>query len=183
MGARMFTAVLPPSTLVEELDQLLIPRRDADSRLRWSRPEGWHITTAFMASVPDVERLEEALAEVTAQTVPFEITVGSGIAFPDAHATRLLGLGIAQGATELTALAEKSRNAANRAGAGPDGSRFVGHLTLARTNRGFPAVKWLELLDSFPHWSFPVTELALIHSHQTGRRYEQVASFPLRGER
>mgnify|MGYP003610661264 CR=1 FL=1 len=78
MGARLFTAVLPPADLVEELDHFLTPRRQAEPRLRWTRPEGWHLTTAFMASVTDdgVDRLTEALAEVAARTPAFRLRLG-----------------------------------------------------------------------------------------------------------
>lgn len=175
----MFAAVLPPERMVEELDDLLTPRRDTDPRLRWTRPEGWHVTTAFMADVPDVERLEESLAEAMGTVAPFRMRIASGLSFPHPVAARVLGLGITDGVAELGALAEKCRNAANRAGAAPDGARFVGHLTLARANRGIQATKWLGLLDSFPGWSFTVEEVVLVQSHQTGRRYEEVARFRL----
>ncbi len=177
----MFAAVLPPQPLVEELDDLLRPRRGHDPRLRWTRPDGWHLTTAFMADVPDPERLEETLGEAAAQVAPFPIRVASGLAFPHPVAARVLALGVTNGAPQPAALATKCRHAANRAGAAPDGARFVGHLTLARANRGIQATKWLGVLDSFPGWTFPVDEVALVQSHQVGRNYEVIARFGLRG--
>lgn len=179
MGDRMFAAVLPPESVVEELDELLSSRRDADPRLRWTRPDGWHLTTAFMANVPDVERLEESLDEAAASVAPFTVRVASGLTFPHPVAARILAMGVTDGAVELGALSEKCRYAANRAGAHPDGARFVGHLTLARANRGIQATKWLGLLDSFPGWSFTVDEVVLVQSHQVGRRYTEVARFEL----
>lgn len=175
----MFAAVLPPESVVAELDELLAPRREADPRLRWTRPDGWHLTAAFMADVPDVERLEESMAEAASGASRFRLRVGGGLTFPHPVAARILALGVSEGESQLTALAEKARHAAVRAGAAPDGARFVGHLTLARANRGFQATKWLGVLDSFPGWSFDVDELALVQSHQTGKRYEIVARFPL----
>ncbi|SDL36769.1 RNA 2',3'-cyclic phosphodiesterase [Tessaracoccus oleiagri] len=179
MGDRMFAAVLPPQEMVEELDALLAPRRDSDPRLRWTRPDGWHLTTAFMADVPDVERLEETLAEAAATVSPFRIRVASGRVFPHPVAARILSLGVTHGDEEIAALAEKCRHAANRAGAAPDGARFVPHLTLARANRGIQATKWLGVLDSFPGWSFDVDEVALVQSHQVGKQYDVVARFKL----
>ena len=61
-----------------------------------------------------------------------------------------------------------------------DGARFVGHLTLARINRGLPAVRWLEILDSFPRWRWHVDELCLVESHP-GARYVVTERFPLGG--
>ena len=179
MGDRMFVAVLPPEEVVEELDQLLAVRRDTDPRLRWTRPDGWHLTTAFMANVPDVERLEESLAEAAEESAPFRLRVAGGLTFPHPVAARILALGVTDGADEFAQLSAKTKYAANRAGAEPDGARFVGHLTLARANRGIQATKWLGALDSFPGWSFDVDELALIQSHGTGKRYETAARFPL----
>jgi RNA 2',3'-cyclic 3'-phosphodiesterase len=179
MGDRMFAAVMPPPDLVDELDELLAPRRDVDRRLRWTKPNGWHLTTAFMADVPDVERLEEHLVEAASTVAPFRIRVASGIAFPHPVAARILALGVTDGQDDIAHLSEKSRHAANRAGAPPDGANFVPHLTLARANRGIQATKWLGVIDSFPGWSFDVDELALIQSHQVGKRYEVVARFGL----
>lgn len=180
MVNRMFVAVLPPESVVEELDALLLPRRSHDPRLRWTKPEGWHLTLAFMADVPDVERLEETLDEATVTATPFRIRVASGLTFPHPVQARLLALGVTEGASELAALSTKCRGAANRAGAAPDGARFVGHLTLARANRGIQATKWLGVLDSFPGWDVPVEEVALVQSHQVGRSYEVVERFELR---
>ena len=181
MANRMFAAVLPPESLVEALDELLRPRRSHDPRLRWTKPDGWHLTLAFMADVPDVQRLEDALDEVLTDTAPFRIRVASGLTFPHPVQARILGLGVTGGAEELKALSTKCRGAANVAGAAPDGARFVGHLTLARANRGIQATKWLGVLDSFPGWDVPVHEVALVQSHQVGKRYEVVERFELRG--
>lgn len=179
MGDRMFAAVMPPESMVEELDELLRPRREHDARLRWTKPEGWHLTTAFMADVPDVERLEESLEEAASTCEPFRLRVAQGLTFPHPVSARILGLGVTDGADELGKLSEKCRYAANRAGAAPDGAKFVGHLTLARANRGIQATKWLAVLDSFPGWSFDVDEVALVQSHQVGRAYEVIRRFPL----
>lgn len=177
----MFTAVLPPQQLIEQLDELLRPRRDSDDRLRWTKPSGWHLTTAFMADVPDVERLIEALGQFAATTQPFGLRVAGSLAFPNPVEARALALGVTLGEDRLAGLAEKSRHAANRAGAAPEGGRFTGHLTLARANRPIQATKWLGVFDSFPGWTFDVTELALIQSHEVGKRYEVVETFPLAG--
>lgn len=179
MGDRMFAAVLPPESLVEELDDLLAAHRDADPRLRWTRPEGWHLTTAFMPDVPDVARLVDHLGAVTSTVAPFQIRVADGLAFPHPVSARILAMAVTDGHRELAALSERTREAAILAGASPDAAPFVGHLTLARVNRGFQATKWLALLDSLPGWSFTVEDLVLIRSHQVGRRYAEVARFPL----
>lgn len=175
----MFTAVLPPEGVVRELDLMLEPRREADPTLRWTLPEGWHITLSFMpeVSLDRMGRLEENLAEVAARARPFEVEVTGGIAFPGAARARVLGLA-AGPEGQLAALSVSSRAAASRAGVAADGARFVGHLTLARHNRGLPAVRWLEILDSFPGWGWTADELCLVESHP-GARYIVAERFPL----
>ena len=181
MGARMFTAVLPPAELVRDLDALLEPRRDADPRLRWSRPEGWHLTTSFMADVaPDaVEPLGELLAEVAARVPRFPIRVEGGIAFPNPSRAKVLALGVSDGNGELAELSAGARRAASRAGIEADGARFVGHLTLARSRGGVQAGRWIGVFDSFPGWSWQAEELCLVESHRLGRHYEVLERFAL----
>ena len=176
----MFTSVLPPASVVAELDDLLVPRRAATTDLRWRSPDGWHLTTSFMESVPDshYDRLVEEL------TVP---PTGPGLsswvagASPSPHAARPRSSGWLPPAP--TTDFQRSPDAAARrptTGVAVDGATFVGHLTLARHNRGIDAGRWLGVFDSFPGWSWTADELVLIESHQVGRRYEVVERFPLR---
>ncbi len=184
MGARLFAALLPPEAVVTELDALLEPRREAGrDSWRWTRPEGWHLTTVFMASVSDRsrDRLVEGLGLVAAGTAPFDVGVGGALCFPSADRARVLALGVSMGHEALAVLARSCRDAASHAGANPDGARFTGHLTLARARRPFDATKWVHVVDSFPGWTWRAEELALVESHldDPGNRYEVLERFPL----
>lgn len=186
MGARLFTAVLPPDHVVAELDELLEPRREAGRELwRWTKPEGWHLTTAFMASVTPLAQdlLVEGLKELAERTEPFRIRVGGALFFPDVARARMMTLGVTSGTAELEALAANCRGVASHAGASPDGATFRGHLTLGRARRAFDATKWFHVIDSFPGWSWDVEELVLVESHMSdaGYRYETLERLPLRG--
>lgn len=180
MGLRLFTAVLPPADVVTALDALLEPRRAVDSGLRWTRPEGWHLTTAFMADVDPglLDRLEIALGEVAARTASFRLGLTGGVAFPHPIKARVLAMAVGAGGDQLAELSARCRAAAARSAAAPDNTKFVGHLTLARHNRGFQATKWLGVLDSFPEWTWQVSELCLIQS-RLGRGYEVLERFAL----
>ena len=183
MGARLFTAILPPTSLVEDLDHFLAPRRTAEPRLRWTRPESWHLTTAFMASVPDTssEPLVGNLAEVAARTPAFRLRLGGGGAFPWPVEAKVLWLGVPEGAEELAQLAERCRTGATRAGVRVDGARFRPHLTLARANRALDTTRLVRVLDTFDADGWDATELLLIesHLHDPGNRYEVVGRWPL----
>lgn len=179
----MFAAVLPPQEIVEEINRLLAPRREALPMLRWTRPEGWHLTTAFMEDVDDyrVEPLVGAMAEVAQHHEPFQICIGGGYALPHPDTAKIIVLGVSRGTDELGRLAVACRGAANRVGGKPDGRRFIGHLTLARHSRGFPSTKLIRALDALGDWSWRVDEFALVESHLPTKRYDVVARFPLAG--
>ncbi|NUS51949.1 MAG: RNA 2',3'-cyclic phosphodiesterase, partial [Nocardioidaceae bacterium] len=61
---RMFTALVPPTDAVEDLAAFLGPRQEAGQDLRWTTPEQWHLTLAFMAEVAD-RHLDDLVARLT----------------------------------------------------------------------------------------------------------------------
>ncbi|MDO4784651.1 MAG: RNA 2',3'-cyclic phosphodiesterase [Propionibacteriaceae bacterium] len=186
MGSRLFSAVLPPPEVVDEIDGFLAPRRGSDDRLRWAPPIGWHLTTSFMASVEasHIDDLSARLTDAAARTRPFRVRVAGTRCFPGVWRARVLALDVAAGGAELGALARRCRNAANRAGVAVDGAPFTGHLTLARARRPIEATKWLRVLDSFPGTEWLASEVVLVESHLSdpGRRYEVVSRYPFLGD-
>lgn len=183
----MFAAVLPPQRVIDELIDFAGPRRDADAGLRWTKPDGWHLTTAFMESVPlsRVETLGDNLAAAASRTPSFQLRIAGTRCLPNVARARVLALGVAAGEDDLAALASRCKNAATRAGVEVDGARFVGHLTLARAPRPIEATKWMRVIDSFVGAAWLVDELALIESRlaDPANRYEVVGRYPLASER
>lgn len=183
MGMRLFAAVVPPLAVLEELDAFVAPRREAGGPWRWTAARTWHLTTAFMGDTAeaDLEPLVENLRAAASRTPSFDLRLGGGGCFPHPYGAKVLVLGVVEGADELTTLARRSRTAAERAGVRTDGARFTPHLTLARTNRGVEATRWLRVLDAAPPVAWWVDELQLVwsHLHDRGNRYEVVASLPL----
>ncbi|GAB3715048.1 RNA 2',3'-cyclic phosphodiesterase [Mariniluteicoccus flavus] len=190
MGSRMFAAVYPPADVVEEMEEFFGPRRDADARLRWVPDHHWHLTTLFCGDVPDraYEPLVENLREVAAAARPFDVRLAGAGAFPDPIETRQLYLAVVEGGDQLAALSRGCRAAASRAGTEPDGTKFVPHLTLARTKPRFDSTSWLRVIDAFPGVRFAARELVVVESFTNeGRgnrvRHETVARLPFgRGE-
>ncbi len=183
MGARLFTAVLPPENVVSELDAFCEPRRHADDRLHWTRPQSWHLTTSFMESVhpSDLEPLIANLAEAVSRSQRFQIRLAGAGVFGRPEAARVLWLGVAEGARELGALSARARTAGERAGIRVDGGRFVPHLTLARMRKPIEATRWLRVIESFESDPWEAAELVLLQSHlrDRGFRYEAVERFNL----
>lgn len=185
---RMFAAVLPPADVLEELEEFLGPRQEAGD-LRWTRPEGWHLTLAFMAEVPDrcLDDLHERLARAGRRRTPFSIRLAGGGAFPNVARAKVLYCGVEgepTGLEELRRLATGARAAANKAGAAADGATFRPHLTLARMRRPVEATRWVQVLSTYRSREFTVTDFALVESHLgqgpgNRPRYDVVQRFDL----
>lgn len=193
MGVRLFAAIVPPADAVEHLDAFLDPRRDAareESRMRWTRAEQFHVTLAFMPSVPDhlVDDYGERLADGMARIPVPVLRLAGPVAFPNAAETRALAVGVvpeSEGAdVVLERMAGRARNAAVTVGAEVDGQRFRPHLTIARLRRTADTTNWVRLLETYTGPEWPVLEVAVIASHLgegpgNTPRYETVAEIPL----
>lgn len=184
----MFVAVVPPAAALEDLAEFLGPRQEAGEGFRWTVPEQWHVTLAFMGRVPDrsLDDLHERLGRAAARRTPFALGVAGGGAFPNAGRAKVLyaGLDAGEHAEELRRLATGARAAANKAGAEAGGGRFHAHLTLARIGRPLDVTRWVRVLEGYrgPVWG--AEEIALVESHlgegpRRRPRYEVVATFPL----
>ena len=180
----MFTALVPPQEVLEELEEFLEPRRDADAAVRFVPAESWHVTTAFAGSVSDgsLGRLTEELLAAANRTAPIEASLGGAGCFPHPAAAKALYLDVAP-YQQLEHLAAACRSAFVRAGVEVDGARFVPHLTLARMRRPIEATRWLRVLDAAPGAFWVAGEVLLIesHLHDRGHRYEVLERFPLGG--
>lgn len=134
---RLFVALLPPPAALTELAAALAPVRglpDADA-LRWTAPEGWHLTLAFLGEVSDETRsdLDERLARAARRHGPYELRLAGGGRFGD----RTLWTGAEGDLTAVGRLADSVRAAARRAGAAAaEEHDFHAHLTLARARHG-----------------------------------------------
>lgn len=185
---RMFVAVVPPEHAVEDLDAFLDVRRE-HGPFRWTLPDQWHLTLAFLADVPEraLDDLEARLARAAAKRPGTTATIAGGGAFPHVAAAKVIWAGVEVGdPVGLAHLVTGARAAAAKAGADPDGQRFRAHVTLARTGRPVEATRWVRLLDGYRGPTWDLSEVALVASYLgegPGRRprYETVATFPLAG--
>jgi 2'-5' RNA ligase len=185
---RMFAALRPPPDAVEHLDAFLEVRR-AEAGFRWSPPEQFHVTLAFLAEVPDraLDNLVERLARAAARRTAFDTAIAGGGAFPNAARARVIWAGLdldGVGTTELGRMATGARAAANRAGVAVDGQRFRGHVTVARLSHPQDVTSWVRLLDTYRGPTWRTDRVALVASYlgegPRGRpRYETVEEFAL----
>jgi RNA 2',3'-cyclic 3'-phosphodiesterase len=185
---RMFVAAVPPVEALEHLEEFLSVRREA-AAFRWTVPEQWHLTLAFLADVPDraYDDLVERLSRAARKRHPMTATIAAGGAFPNAGRAKVLWTGVAlDDPEELRRLATGCRAAASRAGIEVAGERFKPHITLARMGRSVEATNWVRVLDEYRGPSYDLDEISLIASHlgegpRKRPRYEVMETFALGG--
>lgn len=188
VGVRLFAAVVPPVEVLEHLDEFWSVRREA-AAFRWTVPEQWHLTLAFLPSVAD-RHLDDLLARLEragGRRTPFRLRIAGGGAFGSVAHARVLWAGVDAGTAELTELdrlAVGCRAAASRAGTEVEGGRFRPHLTLARIGQPQDVTNWVRLLGAYRGPEFEVTGFELIASHlgegpRRRPRYEVLERFVL----
>lgn len=186
---RLFAALVPPPEAVEDLDEFLVPRREAVD-FRWTPAEHFHLTLAFVARVEERRAHEyvEVLGEVLDPVPVVTVRLGGAVAFPDAGRAKVLATGVSGDQVDdvLPRLAQRSRSAAVRCGMEVDGQRFRPHLTLARMRRPTEVSNWVKLLDTYtgPEWAADRVEVIASHLGEGPRgrpRYETLASVHLDG--
>ena len=151
--------------------------------LRWSEPDGWHVTLAFLGNTDpsEVPGLVSALRDVITGVAAFRLETGGVGAFPRPGAAQAIWYGVSDPDHQLTDLAAGVQSAVLPSS---ERARFRPHLTLARSRvrRGEPLGSWLATLDP-PPGTLTVGGLTLFRSH-LGRGpavYEVLATLPLGG--
>jgi 2'-5' RNA ligase len=182
---RMFVAVVPPEGVLEDLEGFLAPRREA-APWRWTLPEQWHVTLAFLEDVPEraLDDLVERLMAAADKRSVMPAQISGGGAFPHVGKAKVLWAGLETDQKELSRTAIGARSAASGAGVVVDGQRFRPHVTLARLNRPVEATRWVRLLDGYSGPSWTIEDVVLVASYlgegSRGRpRYEVVERFSL----
>lgn len=130
---RLFVSISPPASALNALDADLGPTRSvAPHGLRWTRPEQWHLTLAFLGEVPDadVPALTSALAGAVGEA-PMSLRLAGGGCFGD----RVLWVGLAGDVHALRTLAESAGGAARDVGVAMEDASYRPHLTLARAGK------------------------------------------------
>ncbi len=127
---RLFVAVIPPRPVVLELRAALTTLPHDNPRLRWCRPETWHVTLAFFGEVSEdsLDDLKERLGRAAARNTPMELALAGGGHFGG----RTLWTGVQGERDRLGRLAESVNSVARRCHIKVDERPFRPHLTLAR---------------------------------------------------
>src|SRR6185503_7400304 len=92
---RMFVALPLPEVVRNNLAEFLEPRQEAgraELGLRWTVPDQWHVTLAFLPEVADrhTDELLERLERAAARRNPLVLRVAGAGAFPHAGRAKVL---------------------------------------------------------------------------------------------
>jgi 2'-5' RNA ligase len=179
---RCFVAAPIPPDLRASLADAVAPWK-ADPALRWSAPESWHLTLAFLGGVdPEmVDGVRARASEVAGRHAPMRLVAGGIGAFPSASRARVVWYGVQDHDGRLAALAGDLAHSLKLEA----GSPFRAHVTLARVRRGSADLRgWLaEASASAPTGTLELRQLDLMRSHlgQGAPRYETLATMELGG--
>lgn len=181
---RLFVALVPPATILDEIEELVSPYRDAWPDLRWVRRDFLHITLAFFGEVDDrtLDRLLVRLERVAARHPRLELSFAGAGAFParGAHA-RVLWTGLYGDRRALSGMAASVGAAGRRAGIEAEPKPFRPHLTLARCRRPTDVRPLLEKLAAYAGTHWTADAIHLIRSHLgADMHYETLKSWSLK---
>jgi len=147
--------------------------------LRWTDPDGWHVTLAFLGAVnaDGIDDIRATIAGVAAGSQALELETGGVGGFPSTRRARVAWYGVADPEGGLAEIAARLRGEL-----GMDTSAsFRAHLTLARA-RGEPVdlSTWRRAATE-PSGVMRVTAIELLRSHLGGgpARYEVLSTAPL----
>ena len=194
---RLFVALELPATWTAALSQMqdkirgqLTEQLGAEApRLRWTRPEGIHLTLKFLGETPGSRSaaIDQALRESVEGIMTFSLTLGKAGSFGDRRGPRVLFVDIDGDLDPLQELARRADGALDQAGFPRERRAFQPHLTLARLPEEIPGPLRQRLADVAlaartprpgPHL---FSEVSLMRSHieRGGARYERVRSYKL----
>lgn len=138
--ARLFVAIELPEAWLTAIGAMQASLRKDLPGLRYVRPEGVHLTLAFIGEVAR-ERLEAiaaALPPVAASVPPFGLTLDPPGFFGPARRPRVVWLGLGGDLAALGALQQRVVAALAPLALARDERAFRPHLTLARTPDALP---------------------------------------------
>jgi 2'-5' RNA ligase len=188
---RAFVALIPPAQALAELADAVDPLRAAQPDLRWTPPEQWHLTLAFLGDVDErvLPQLTERLARAARRHRRMELTFAGGGRFGDrvlwtrvanplgrespvstgrvAHLDRAAGRPrgpAVSRAAQLRRLAASVGAAARRCGIPVEDRPYRPHLTLARGRSGADLRSAAALLSGFAGSPWTADALHLVRS-------------------
>lgn len=176
---RVFAALAVPDAVADHVDGSVAPLRGRHQELRWSRPDGWHVTLAFLGEVEEDQVPRVVTAVERGVRVSDAGTIGLVLGRPGHFNRRVLWLSVDDepGGT-VARLGGAVQRAVVAADLPCDEKPVHPHLTLART-RGRARLP-RSIVDDVPaiEAAWTVDRVLILRSHlgTGGSRYEELGA-------
>lgn len=140
---RAFIAVTVPAMVIEELSavQARLTQRVPEGEVRWSRPDGMHLTLRFLGDITarQIHELQQILPAKLKSQRMFHLQLADLGGFPNIDQPRVLWVGLGGNRVKLNQLKMAVDSVCDQLGFTSDHKPFVPHLTLGRVRKdAFP---------------------------------------------
>jgi 2'-5' RNA ligase len=174
---RCFIAIEVPQPIQVLLKGVQARLQSEIRKASWTKSGNFHLTLKFLGDVHSetLKDVSEVIQDVAGGQDPFSIEFGGIGAFPNLYRPRVLWVGVKQGASIVSRLAETVNLALKRLGF-PSDNRFHPHLTLARLRTPVnlePLENILRQYDTIDRAVVNVKKITLMRSqlHPSGAVY------------
>ncbi len=186
---RAFLALEIPEDVLDAVSRLQEKlKRDLGGPIRWTQPQGQHLTLKFFGNVSgeDVKRISSAVDNRARTHRPLNLNIGEPGVFPNPHRPRVLWCSVSGDIEKLSALQKQLDGDFADLGFPAEDRPFRAHLTLCRIKdpRDVSGIdNALTKYRSFAGGDFSGKELVLFQSKLSprGSVYTKLAVFPLAG--
>ncbi len=131
---RTFICIDLPSPIRNELATLQNSLKPTSSGVRWSNPDGIHLTLKFLGDVDEtaLDDIHHAVQKAAENTGPFRIDLSGTGAFPSFARPNVYWIGIKEPSGALLALQRNIENELEKLGFPKEHRAFSPHLTIGR---------------------------------------------------
>ncbi len=183
---RSFIAVDIPPSLRAKFGALQDELRRTRADVKWTRPEGIHLTLKFLGPVSpeDLEKISSAVAPAILGWKTFRLGIHGAGSFPSDRNPRVVWIGIREGLDEVTRMQKVVDDRAAEAGFPPESRSFTPHLTLGRVKSPKGKTDLIAAVErnrGIDFGDFEVREVCLFRSdlRPTGAVYTKLKIFPM----
>ena len=181
---RSFIAIELPDTVKSALLSLQQELKTCGADVRWSRPEGVHLTLKFLGDIEDklVDGIVETLKGTCGKFQKFSCEVRGVGVFPGTKAPRVLWAGI-EDHGELKLIQQEIDAGMFSLGFEREGRKFSPHLTLGRFRSSEGKMALMNKMDSYKEYSvgiIDVNHISFMRSDlgPSGAKYTKIAEIP-----
>lgn len=182
---RTFLAIDLPAEIKAELGKIQKRLKPKIEGVRWTRPDGIHLTLKFFGYVvgDDCRSISKAVKTAIKGVKPFTLELSTIGAFPGPTRPRVIWIGIGGQSESLIDLQMNLDRKFEEIGFPPEDRAFKPHLTLGRLKAPGSAVGFSRVLEEGKHYqagSFRCSGLALFRSdlRPDGAIYTKLEEYP-----